>query len=104
MCFTADTQANVSTVSPIGPDEVPPPYQSVMQSGMPMVTCRVCQAMIDISGKRDQHVVKCSQCNEATVRSLHLLHVIYLCKHRHMFILYIYTMYIMNVDGKIVMN
>lgn len=34
---------------------------------MPMVTCRVCQAMIDISGKRDQHVVKCCQCNEATV-------------------------------------
>lgn len=34
-----------------------------------MVTCRVCQAMIDISGKRDQHVVKCCQCNEATVCS-----------------------------------
>lgn len=33
-----------------------------------MVTCRVCQAMIDISGKRDQHVVKCVHCNEATVR------------------------------------
>lgn len=32
-----------------------------------MVTCRVCQAMIDISGKREQHVVKCSECNEATV-------------------------------------
>jgi len=56
-----------STVSPIGPDELPPPYQSATQGGMPMVTCRVCQAMIDISGKRDQHVVKCSQCNEATV-------------------------------------
>lgn len=37
---------------------------------MPMVTCRVCQAMIDVSGKRDQHVVKCSQCNEATVSEL----------------------------------
>ncbi|XP_011310160.1 type 1 phosphatidylinositol 4,5-bisphosphate 4-phosphatase [Fopius arisanus] len=60
------TQSNVNTVSPIGPDQVPPPYQSSNQSGMPMVTCRVCQAMIDISGKRDQHVVKCSQCNEAT--------------------------------------
>lgn len=35
-----------------------------------MVTCRVCQAMIDISGKRDQHVVKCCQCNEATVSKL----------------------------------
>ncbi|KAJ2944397.1 hypothetical protein O0L34_g18407 [Tuta absoluta] len=54
---------NESTVSPIGPDELPPSYQ---QAGMPMVTCRVCQAMIDISGKREQHVVKCSECNEAT--------------------------------------
>ncbi|KAI4471366.1 hypothetical protein MML48_1g10567 [Holotrichia oblita] len=35
-----------------------------------MVTCRVCQAMIDISGKRDQHVVKCCQCNEATFNTL----------------------------------
>lgn len=63
-----ETQSNVNTVSPIGPDELPPPYQSATQGGMPMVTCRVCQAMIDISGKRDQHVVKCCQCNEATVR------------------------------------
>lgn len=62
-----ETQSNVNTVSPIGPDELPPPYQSATQGGMPMVTCRVCQAMIDISGKRDQHVVKCCQCNEATV-------------------------------------
>ncbi|XP_011691534.1 PREDICTED: type 1 phosphatidylinositol 4,5-bisphosphate 4-phosphatase [Wasmannia auropunctata] len=60
------TQSTVHTVSTIGPDELPPPYQSAIQGGMPMVTCRVCQAMIDISGKRDQHVVKCCQCNEAT--------------------------------------
>ncbi|CAK1556291.1 unnamed protein product [Leptosia nina] len=58
-----DDEENVSTISPIGPDELPPPYQ---QAGLPMVTCRVCQAMIDISGKREQHVVKCSECNEAT--------------------------------------
>jgi len=31
-----------------------------------MVACRVCQEMIDMSGKRDQHVVKCLVCNEAT--------------------------------------
>ncbi|XP_071565607.1 type 1 phosphatidylinositol 4,5-bisphosphate 4-phosphatase [Temnothorax nylanderi] len=61
-----ETQTTVHTVSTIGPDELPPPYQSAIQGGMPMVTCRVCQAMIDISGKRDQHVVKCCQCNEAT--------------------------------------
>jgi len=31
-----------------------------------VVTCRVCQATVDISDKQDQHVVKCSACNEAT--------------------------------------
>ncbi|XP_059053764.1 type 1 phosphatidylinositol 4,5-bisphosphate 4-phosphatase [Achroia grisella] len=56
-------ELSVSTISPVGPDEVPPSYQ---QAGLPMVTCRVCQAMIDITGKREQHVVKCSECNEAT--------------------------------------
>lgn len=63
------TVVQQATVSPIGPDELPPPfYQPIESGGVPMVTCRVCQAMIDISGKRDQHVVKCNQCNEATVR------------------------------------
>lgn len=56
-----------ATVSQIGPDELPPAYQQGMQNGVPMVTCRVCQAMIDISNKREQHVVKCNQCSEATV-------------------------------------
>ncbi|KAK4291235.1 hypothetical protein Pmani_035921 [Petrolisthes manimaculis] len=54
-----------TSVSAVGPDELPPPY-TPSPSGVPMVTCRVCQAMIDISGKVDQHVVKCVQCNEAT--------------------------------------
>ena len=53
-------------VSPVGPDELPPPY-TPSSTGVPMVTCRVCQAMIDITGKVDQHVVKCTKCNEATV-------------------------------------
>ncbi|XP_017478277.1 PREDICTED: type 1 phosphatidylinositol 4,5-bisphosphate 4-phosphatase isoform X1 [Rhagoletis zephyria] len=57
------SQANVPFV---GPDEVPPPYQANTGTGVPMVTCRVCQNMIDITTKRDQHVVKCSHCNEAT--------------------------------------
>ncbi|KAK1126812.1 hypothetical protein K0M31_004433 [Melipona bicolor] len=63
-----ELESTVSTVSAVGPDELPPPYESGSgnQCGMHMVTCRVCQAMIDISGKRDQHVVKCGQCNEAT--------------------------------------
>lgn len=57
-----------TTASSIGPDELPPPYTSNEDRGLPMVTCRVCSAMIDISWKREQHVVKCNQCNEATVR------------------------------------
>lgn len=55
-----------SVVSSIGPDELPPPYQQAASGGVPMVTCRVCQSMIDITTKREQHVVKCGQCNEAT--------------------------------------
>ena len=75
--------SHFSEGSVIGPDELPPPYEKT--GGVPMVSCRVCQvhrdnleildfsqlnfsvqAMIDISGKKDQHVVKCNSCNEAT--------------------------------------
>ena len=45
--------ATTTTVSPIGPDELPPPYNTVA-GGVPMVSCRVCGNMIDISGKKDQ--------------------------------------------------
>lgn len=68
VCLTGAGQQ--ATVSQIGPDELPPNYQQSVQNGVPLVTCRVCQAMIDISNKREQHVVKCNQCNEATVRSI----------------------------------
>lgn len=37
------------------------------------VTCRVCQEMIDVIGKREQHVVKCNRCNEATVSKIILV-------------------------------
>jgi len=37
-----------------------------MPSGS-IVTCRVCQDIIDIENKREQHVVKCPHCSEATV-------------------------------------
>jgi len=33
-------------------DEVPPPSYTTVTGGTPVVTCRVCQGMIDISGKR----------------------------------------------------
>lgn len=46
-----------------GPDQVPSDFHN---APVPMVTCRVCQGMIDITNKRDQHVVKCPRCMEAT--------------------------------------
>ncbi|CAG0890597.1 unnamed protein product [Darwinula stevensoni] len=50
-----------------GGDEFPPPYGSATsEPGMNVVTCRVCQALIDISSKKEQHVVKCTHCHEAT--------------------------------------
>ncbi|GFT69513.1 type 1 phosphatidylinositol 4,5-bisphosphate 4-phosphatase [Nephila pilipes] len=61
----ADRQATYVTVPPIGPDELPPPY-TPSPHGVPMISCKVCGFMIDITGRRDQHVVKCSSCNEAT--------------------------------------
>ncbi|EEB15258.1 transmembrane protein 55B, putative [Pediculus humanus corporis] len=51
---------------PYEPDDVSNSYQSSAQNGLLVVTCRVCQSVIDISGKRDQHVVKCMVCLEAT--------------------------------------
>lgn len=47
-------------------DEVPPPAYTTVSGNFPAVTCRVCQHQIDITGKREQHVVKCSSCSEAT--------------------------------------
>lgn len=71
LCLYSIVEANLQddqiVASSIGPGEVPPPYQSSPHGGVPMVTCRVCQGMIDITNKREQHVVKCNQCHEATV-------------------------------------
>lgn len=67
LSLTAGIPEGSNVVTAVGPDEMPPPYHTAVQGSVPMVTCRVCQAMIDISGRRDQHVVKCTSCNEATV-------------------------------------
>ncbi|XP_039285516.1 type 2 phosphatidylinositol 4,5-bisphosphate 4-phosphatase [Nilaparvata lugens] len=62
----APREGGVATVSPVGPDELPPPYQAATAGAGPKVTCRVCQELIDVTSKKDQHVVKCNRCNEAT--------------------------------------
>lgn len=53
-------------------DAPPPAYETVSQTlfptgSIPVVSCRVCHANINVEGKVHQHVVKCAQCNEATV-------------------------------------
>lgn len=56
---TLKTECSDFTVPEMGPE-----------NSASKVTCRVCQEMIDVIGKKDQHVVKCSRCNEATVSLL----------------------------------
>ncbi|XP_064611829.1 type 2 phosphatidylinositol 4,5-bisphosphate 4-phosphatase-like [Liolophura sinensis] len=63
---SAPASQSVVTVPPIGPDELPPPYTPTPQGGIPMINCKVCQALINIEGKTHQHVVKCHICQEAT--------------------------------------
>ncbi|XP_063075886.1 type I phosphatidylinositol 4,5-bisphosphate 4-phosphatase-A [Engraulis encrasicolus] len=49
--------------------EDPPPYSPLTspESGSaPVISCRVCQSIINVEGKIHQHVVKCGVCNEAT--------------------------------------
>ena len=57
------------------PGEDPPPYSPLTSpdsGSAPMITCRVCQSLINVEGKMHQHVVKCGVCNEATVSYTHL--------------------------------
>ncbi|XP_051755563.1 type I phosphatidylinositol 4,5-bisphosphate 4-phosphatase-B isoform X2 [Ctenopharyngodon idella] len=49
--------------------EAPPPYSplgSPESGSAPVISCRVCQSLINVEGKIHQHVVKCGVCNEAT--------------------------------------
>ncbi|XP_059158772.1 type 2 phosphatidylinositol 4,5-bisphosphate 4-phosphatase-like isoform X2 [Physella acuta] len=59
-------QSNEAATLPVGTDELPPPYTPTAQGGIPMINCKVCQAIISLEGKQHQFVVKCSVCNEAT--------------------------------------
>ena len=61
---------NVITVAAFGVDELPPPYTPTATGGIPMISCKVCHNMVNIEGKTHQHVVKCTKCDEATVRKI----------------------------------
>ncbi|KAL5022857.1 hypothetical protein ScPMuIL_002012 [Solemya velum] len=49
---------------PAPPDELH--CTPLIQGGIPMINCTVCQTMIDMEGKGSQDVVKCGVCQEAT--------------------------------------
>lgn len=57
---------SVATLS-IAANEPPPPYTPTGHGCIPMINCKVCQAMINLQGRMNQHVVTCGACNEATV-------------------------------------
>lgn len=42
-------------------------YYVDVPTNLKEISCEVCNARVDISTKRDQHVVKCESCSEATV-------------------------------------
>lgn len=47
-------------------DEQPQAYIYSNSGGAPSIKCRVCQNLLNLEGKMDCHVTKCSRCNEAT--------------------------------------
>lgn len=53
---------DIIPVPPIRPEDLP---QNIGTNNL--LACLVCGSMIDITIKKDQHVVKCDNCNEATV-------------------------------------
>ncbi|XP_013917585.1 PREDICTED: type 2 phosphatidylinositol 4,5-bisphosphate 4-phosphatase [Thamnophis sirtalis] len=74
--LSAPGSGNVTpTAPPYFPDsspraELPPPYTAIASpdaTAIPIINCRVCQSAIHLEGKLHQHVVKCTDCNEATV-------------------------------------
>jgi len=86
-------------VPPIGPDELPPPYSPTSPGSIPTINCKVCQSLINIEGKTNQHVIKCSVCNEATVRILGVVIFIPLniFKNRNSFV-YIRLLYLWQIQ------
>ncbi|XP_033011431.1 type 2 phosphatidylinositol 4,5-bisphosphate 4-phosphatase isoform X2 [Lacerta agilis] len=72
--LSAPSSGNVTPTAPpyfpdSSPRELPPPYTAIASpdaSGIPVINCRVCQSLINLEGKLHQHVVKCTDCNEAT--------------------------------------
>ena len=52
---------------------MPPPYAPpISMNTEPSVICRVCQQLIYIRGREHQRVVKCGNCQEATVSSINV--------------------------------
>lgn len=66
--FFLDGPPPVPGTPPPAYSEMPPPYGAPFPMNTePSVICRVCQQLIYIKGREHQRVVKCANCQEATV-------------------------------------
>lgn len=54
-------------------DEPPPYTPSALYNTDPTIVCRVCQQLIPIRGRENQRVIKCSNCQEATVSTCDII-------------------------------
>ena len=75
LCLRLPPCRVVTPCVPAAPDEVQAGPQPVNHApavraadGSLTVACRICEATLDLSGRMEQHVVKCHECHEATVR------------------------------------
>ena len=66
--FFSGTAPPAPGTPPPAYSEMPPPYTPPFSVNTePSVICRVCQQLIYIRGREHQRVVKCGNCQEATV-------------------------------------
>lgn len=71
--FVVGPPPQVPGTPPPAYSEMPPPYAPpVSMNTEPSVICRVCQQLIYIRGREHQRVVKCGNCQEATVSNFFL--------------------------------
>ena len=64
---SGDEQGQKVVTGPVmAVEELPSLNPPSSYEGIPMVSCKVCQSMVNIEGKTHDHIIKCTVCNEAT--------------------------------------
>ena len=71
--FVVGAPPQIPGTPPPAYSEMPPPYAPpISMNTEPSVICRVCQQLIYIRGREHQRVVKCGNCQEATVSNVNI--------------------------------